>query len=169
MSAVCIIYGLRENAPQTLICYVGRTTVPDSRLSLHIGSNGDSRGLREWKQDLARDGKEWVMSVLEKCSPELGQEREVFWIRKCRELNPSLLNVLPSGRVKQTAKNQTSLFLRPEQKADGSRISGATSVRLPATLRVRLEAIADEERRTLGNVIRIAIEDWLTLRETKKK
>jgi predicted transcriptional regulator len=38
----------------------------------------------------------------------------------------------------------------------------ATSVRLPARLRVRLQEIADEERRTLGNVIRIAIEDWLT-------
>jgi predicted DNA-binding protein len=37
----------------------------------------------------------------------------------------------------------------------------ATSVRLPAHLRERLEAIATEERRTLGNVIRIAIEDWL--------
>jgi predicted DNA-binding protein len=37
----------------------------------------------------------------------------------------------------------------------------ATSVRLPADIRQRLEAIATEERRTLGNVIRIALEDWL--------
>jgi predicted DNA-binding protein len=37
----------------------------------------------------------------------------------------------------------------------------ATSVRLPADIRERLEAIATDERRTLGNVIRIAIEDWL--------
>ena len=37
----------------------------------------------------------------------------------------------------------------------------ATSVRLPADIRERLEAIATEERRTLGNVIRIALEDWL--------
>jgi predicted transcriptional regulator len=44
----------------------------------------------------------------------------------------------------------------------------ATSVRLPARLRARLQAIADEERRTLGNVIRIAIEDWLTMRDVKK-
>jgi predicted transcriptional regulator len=44
----------------------------------------------------------------------------------------------------------------------------ATSVRLPAKLRARLQAIADEERRTLGNVIRIAIEDWLTMRDVKK-
>jgi predicted transcriptional regulator len=44
----------------------------------------------------------------------------------------------------------------------------ATSVRLPARLRARLQAIADEERRTLGNVIRIAIEDWLTLRDVKR-
>jgi predicted transcriptional regulator len=44
----------------------------------------------------------------------------------------------------------------------------ATSVRLPARLRARLQAIADEERRTLGNVIRIAIEDWLAMRDVKK-
>lgn len=37
----------------------------------------------------------------------------------------------------------------------------ATSVRLPADIRERLEAIATNERRTLGNVIRIALEDWL--------
>ena len=37
----------------------------------------------------------------------------------------------------------------------------ATSVRLPADIRDRLEAIATDERRTLGNVIRIALEDWL--------
>jgi hypothetical protein len=40
----------------------------------------------------------------------------------------------------------------------------ATSVRLPADIRQRLEAIATDERRTLGNVIRIALEDWLMLR-----
>jgi predicted DNA-binding protein len=44
----------------------------------------------------------------------------------------------------------------------------ATSVRLPADIRERLEAIAKEERRTLGNVIRIALEDWLLSKEHKK-
>jgi len=43
----------------------------------------------------------------------------------------------------------------------------ATSVRLPSDIRQRLEAIATEERRTLGNVIRIALEDWLMLRAKK--
>jgi predicted transcriptional regulator len=43
----------------------------------------------------------------------------------------------------------------------------ATSVRLPADIRQRLEEIADEERRTLGNVIRIALEDWLALRSKR--
>jgi predicted DNA-binding protein len=37
----------------------------------------------------------------------------------------------------------------------------ATSVRLSADMREQLEAIATDERRTLGNVIRIALEDWL--------
>jgi predicted transcriptional regulator len=46
--------------------------------------------------------------------------------------------------------------------------SVATSVRIPATIRERLEAIAEEERRTLGNVIRIALEDYLAMRERKK-
>jgi predicted transcriptional regulator len=44
----------------------------------------------------------------------------------------------------------------------------ATSVRLPADIRERLDAIATEERRTLGNVIRIALEDYLKMREGKK-
>lgn len=43
----------------------------------------------------------------------------------------------------------------------------ATSVRLPADIRERLEAIATAERRTLGNVIRIALEDWLISRGKK--
>jgi len=41
----------------------------------------------------------------------------------------------------------------------------ATSVRLPADIRERLEEIATAERRTLGNVIRIALEDWLESRK----
>ena len=45
----------------------------------------------------------------------------------------------------------------------------ATSVRLPTDIRERLEAIADEERRTLGNVIRIALEDWLDERGRSKR
>jgi predicted transcriptional regulator len=43
----------------------------------------------------------------------------------------------------------------------------ATSVRLPADIRERLEAIATDERRTLGNVIRIALEDYLAMRGKK--
>ena len=43
----------------------------------------------------------------------------------------------------------------------------ATSVRLPAGLREQLEAVATVERRTLGNVIRIALEDWLISRGKK--
>jgi predicted DNA-binding protein len=45
----------------------------------------------------------------------------------------------------------------------------ATSVRLPAEMRERLEAVATAERRTLGNVIRIALEDWLDERERGKQ
>jgi predicted DNA-binding protein len=51
--------------------------------------------------------------------------------------------------------------------ADGADGTVATSVRLPADMRQRLETIANEERRTLGNVIRIALEDWLILRAKK--
>jgi len=45
----------------------------------------------------------------------------------------------------------------------------ATSVRLPAAIRDRLEAIATDERRTLGNIIRIALEDWLASRDGRGK
>ncbi len=45
----------------------------------------------------------------------------------------------------------------------------ATSVRLPADIRHRLEAIATDERRTLGNVIRMALEDYLKMRDGRKK
>lgn len=56
---------------------------------------------------------------------------------------------------------------KERSKADEGTI--ATSVRLPADMRERLEAIAEEERRTLGNVIRIAIEDWLDERGRGKQ
>ena len=52
-----------------------------------------------------------------------------------------------------------------ETKVDEGTV--ATSVRLPADIRERLEAIANAERRTLGNVIRIALEDWLISRGKK--
>jgi predicted transcriptional regulator len=54
---------------------------------------------------------------------------------------------------------------KDRKKADDESV--ATSVRLPSHLRKQLEAIADEERRTLGNVIRIALEDWLIGRAKK--
>ena len=37
----------------------------------------------------------------------------------------------------------------------------STSVRLSAKMREAFEAIAEEERRTLANVLRNALEDWL--------
>jgi predicted transcriptional regulator len=52
-----------------------------------------------------------------------------------------------------------------ETKVDEGTV--ATSVRLPADIRERLVAIATAERRTLGNVIRIALEDWLISRGKK--
>jgi predicted transcriptional regulator len=45
----------------------------------------------------------------------------------------------------------------------------ATSVRLPGSVRKQLEEIAADERRPLGNLLRIAIEDWLELRETRTR
>jgi predicted transcriptional regulator len=56
--------------------------------------------------------------------------------------------------------------MKRTDKPDGS---VATSVRLPAAIREQLDAIAEEERRTLGNVIRIALEDWLATRSGQRK
>lgn len=39
--------------------------------------------------------------------------------------------------------------------------SVGVSVRLPATLLAEIDSLAEQERRTRGNVIRIALEDWL--------
>jgi predicted DNA-binding protein len=44
----------------------------------------------------------------------------------------------------------------------------ATSVRLTPEMREAFEAIAADERRTLGNVLRNALEDWLNGRGRKK-
>ena len=43
--------------------------------------------------------------------------------------------------------------------------SVGVSVRLPANLLAEIDRIAADERRTRGNVIRIALEDWLKERE----
>ena len=43
--------------------------------------------------------------------------------------------------------------------------SVGVSVRLPANILEEIDRIAEEERRTRGNVIRIALEDWLKSRE----
>jgi predicted transcriptional regulator len=39
--------------------------------------------------------------------------------------------------------------------------SVGVSVRLPAALLAKIDGLADQERRTRGNMIRIALEDWL--------
>ena len=44
----------------------------------------------------------------------------------------------------------------------------STSVRLSQAMREAFEEIADTERRTLGNVLRNALEDWLDGRGRKK-
>jgi len=55
---------------------------------------------------------------------------------------------------------------RKEEKEQESGSVGV-SVRLPSSLLAVLDRIADEERRTRGNVIRILLEDALKIREKK--
>lgn len=52
-----------------------------------------------------------------------------------------------------------------KKKEDGT---VATSVRLSPEARKEFEDIAEAERRTLGNVLRNALEDWLNGKGRKK-
>jgi metal-responsive CopG/Arc/MetJ family transcriptional regulator len=51
---------------------------------------------------------------------------------------------------------------KPEKEDAGS---VGVSVRLPSTLLAEIDRIADQERRTRGNVVRLLLEDALKARE----
>jgi hypothetical protein len=65
----------------------------------------------------------------------------------------------------------TKSGVKPGAKSepDPGGASVGVSVRLPAELLDRIDRLAEIERRTRGNVIRIALEDWLDGHRSEKQ
>jgi hypothetical protein len=87
-----IIYALYDpycNQP----VYVGQSIKGFTRPFEHIKEKSHSDKVNEWVQDLKKDGKSPVLVILEHdCSPDLLNDKELFWIQRFIQKGFPLLN-----------------------------------------------------------------------------
>lgn len=104
MSKAAYIYGLcdpRNGTDITSVRYVGKTTTTlDRRLRQHIQYKSvlqDSTHKARWIRKLLRENVVPIMIALEETTAQRVNEREVFWIRYCRQLGCRLTNSTAGG------------------------------------------------------------------------
>lgn len=98
------IYTLSDEAG---IRYVGQTFSPKIRLGRHscdarAGRDKTKRG--QWIKALERNGKEAVMTIIEKCSASNSHERERHWATHYLEQGCNLVNNLERLGLKNWTK-----------------------------------------------------------------
>ena len=92
-NGVVYIYGLRCHLYHCVM-YVGRARVPKKRLVGHLctGRMGYDGGKNEWIRRLMSVGLLPILEVIEKVDESIGDEREEYWIKHYRNLNPGITN-----------------------------------------------------------------------------
>lgn len=79
------------------IRYVGKADHPDIRYREHLGDLKGKSHKSRWIQQLHKLGLKPIMSVIEECPIDIWEEREVFWIQKCKNQGAPLTNGTPGG------------------------------------------------------------------------
>lgn len=108
-----VIYCIKHPDDNT-VWYVGKTHVGiEQRFYEHMfeARSGESAKCK-WIRSLVEQGKQPIIEVIETCEHEKWPEREQFWIRHYREINPELTNgdiikLYPDEKIeepRQTAK-----------------------------------------------------------------
>lgn len=89
---VNLIYGLRDPR-NDLYYYIGKSTVGESRAisHLHYSHNKD---VVSWVEELKTIGLEPFVDIIEEnIAIEILAERESYWIKQAKAINPELLNI----------------------------------------------------------------------------
>lgn len=96
-----IIYGLYDPRKKDLIRYVGKTTMSlKKRLQGHID---ESRNIKSptykkyWIQSLLKENIRPEIKIIEECSEEIWQEREIYWISQFTKLTNTTIGGEDTG------------------------------------------------------------------------
>jgi hypothetical protein len=95
---ITYIYGLRCPVSDRVM-YVGKAVKAQTRLFCHVREaiNGGQSAKSLWIRGLLDTGYQPTLEILEVCHGDNWRERETFWIKHHRALNPALTNVHPGG------------------------------------------------------------------------
>jgi len=91
------VYGLVD--PRTdQIRYVGQSVDPVERLAAHLEECYQEQSEKaEWIQELKKLGLVPRQIILERTTSELWEEREQYWIAKCKAIGEPLVNTTAGG------------------------------------------------------------------------
>lgn len=112
------IYCLKD--PNTdVIRYIGKTANPESRYNSHLGKRELSRFSYKtnWIKSLLKNNQFPYMEILEECSPETVDSREVYWIQFCK------LNGIPLTNMTNGGEGGNTLVLEDTRKRHSTNTS----------------------------------------------
>lgn len=79
------------------IRYVGKSNNPEKRLLTHVKHSKDKSHRTSWIKSLKEQNLEPILKVIEECSKDIWQEREVFWIKHYKAQGMKLTNLTDGG------------------------------------------------------------------------
>jgi len=166
------------------IRYVGKSSVPQHRLKIHIReSKHESTHKERWIKHLRALGLSPLMSIIEEVSLDAWQEREHFWIEYYREHGAPLTNEAPGGkgvksmtpemRAKISASRKhtlatTDLAKRLSDANKGKKLSPERIAKRSASFRARTEKRRSPSPETIEK-LRAASSDKSPSPETRAK
>ena len=105
------IYGLVDTRNNNIF-YVGSTQKPEERKRKYINQGGTRLAARILIREIKKSGVEHEFIILDECDKELRDERESFWIQKCKNDGNTLLNkrVPYYGRTHEAARQYYGEF-----------------------------------------------------------
>ena len=118
------IYSL--NGPNGDIRYIGKTINPKRRLSSHIQeakSKPGERHVLNWILSLITKGEKPTLSIVEVCTDQTWQEREIYWIQHYKDKGCKLCNICRGGLGGTCNKN----YSKEELKKRGETMSRTMS------------------------------------------
>ena len=92
------VYVLVDPREPDHVRYVGQTISPETRLATHLKERGGSPK-QLWVSDLAASGIQPEMWIVEECSLERLDDRELWWIGRMDAEGHELLNKLPPKHI----------------------------------------------------------------------
>ncbi|NBP02993.1 MAG: GIY-YIG nuclease family protein [Proteobacteria bacterium] len=90
------VYALCDPRNQ-LVYYIGKTNDLQKRFQSHVSAYGGKSKKNSWIKSLKKTGLEPELKILEICSSDVVDEKEIYWISIYKKLNPNLKNMTKGG------------------------------------------------------------------------